>query len=346
MRPPKKTVQCTPREKIGVILVNLGTPEGLDYFSIRRFLQNFLSDSRVVEYNRFLWQIILQTFILTFRPFKVMGSYKKIWNVQLDESPLLTTTRLQAQRLQHALGKVSTSLVVDFAMRYTAPSIEDVLQKLDAAQCKKILLMPLYPQYSSSTTASVSDCAFSVMRNMRWQPVLRILPPYYLEDAYIAALCQSIVKALKAINFKPQKIIASYHGIPVRYHRSGDPYPCMCWRTTRAIQEHPIFQNLGFDKDTLVTTFQSLFGREEWVKPYTEPSLVDYAKSGVESVIMIAPAFAADCLETLEEIEEQHREAFLGAGGKNFAYVPCLNASQEGIDLLQNLATKQLQGWL
>ncbi len=327
-------------ENIGVLLINLGTPDGTDIASLRRYLREFLSDYRVIEINKIKWQFILNAFILPSRPKKIQQAYKSIWNHHLNEGPLMTITRSQAEKLQTALNGCVHNVVVDYAMRYGNPSINSKLKSLLQRGCRHILIMPLYPHYSSPTTATVVDKVADSLKNMRRQPILRTLPPYMDEPIYIQALANSVTQHLKNLPYTPEHIIATYHGVPKRYITNGDPYRCHCKKTTKLLQAQ-LNLNIPF-----TTTFQSIFGKEEWVKPYTNVTLRKMAKDGVKNITTIAPAFSADCLETLEEIQQELCEDFISSGGQNFSYIPCLNDSNDGIHLLHHLTLRELQGWI
>tara|TARA_B100001121_G_scaffold307712_1_gene329802 strand:- start:1462 stop:2457 length:996 start_codon:yes stop_codon:yes gene_type:complete len=319
--------------KTGVLLINLGTPDSTSWWDIRRYLKEFLSDRRVIEVNPIIWQIILNLFILTFRPAKTAKAYKKIWRKENNESPLLFFTREQAKKLNDRIK--NEKLTVDFAMRYGNPSIRSRLIKLKDDGCEHIIILPLYPQYAAATTATVCDEVYRSLMNMRWQPSLQILPHYESEPKYIDALVSSIEKKVKEINWKPDLIISSYHGIPKSYFDKGDPYQCYCQKTTRLMNEK-------FKKIEIKTTFQSRFGPQEWLKPYTDKTLEELPKEGVKNLLIICPGFASDCVETLEEINIAGRESFIKSGGENFDLIPCLNDSSQHIDLLHHLLKKNI----
>mgnify|MGYP001419753363 CR=1 FL=1 len=334
----------TSRAKIGVLLVNLGTPSALDYFSMRRYLSQFLSDRRVVEAPPVLWRTLLQGLLLQIIPFKSRKNYAKIWNAQLDESPLLTITRAQAEKLHDTFTAdqpFGGDMAVDFAMRYGEPNIADKIMRLKELGCDRLLVVPLYPQYSAVTTASVGDNVFDALKKIRWTPALRIVGAYHDHPAYIDALAHSVEKHYKELDFKPDMLLTSYHGLPVEYFKKGDPYHCHCHKTTRLLKE-----KLGLKNHEIGLSFQSRFGKKEWLKPYTEPTVRELAQKGVKNLAIIAPGFAADCVETLEEIEGEIRDAFMEAGGKNFTYIPCLNASPAGMDMLTALTRQNLGGWV
>jgi ferrochelatase len=326
--------------RIGVLLVNLGTPEGTSYWPMRRYLSEFLSDRRVIEWPRAVWQPILQGIVLSVRPRRSGRLYDAIWNRERNESPLRTYTRSQAEKLAAELV-AEENLVVDWAMRYGRPSIAERLEALVAAGCERILLFPLYPQYSATTTATVNDKAFAALQNMRRQPALRTVPPYHDEPTYIDALAESITTHLAELDFEPEIVLASYHGVPVSYFRKGDPYHCHCHKTSRLLRER-----LGWREEQLLTTFQSRFGPEEWLQPYTDKTVERLAKEGVKRIAIVNPGFVSDCLETLEEIAVQNRDIFLGNGGERFSHIPCLNDSPAGIRVITDVVLRELQGWL
>tara|TARA_B100001248_G_scaffold260948_1_gene250650 strand:- start:2530 stop:3522 length:993 start_codon:yes stop_codon:yes gene_type:complete len=319
--------------KSGVLLVNLGTPDSTGWWDIRKYLKEFLSDRRVIEVNPIVWQIILNLFILTFRPSKTAHAYKKIWRKDSDESPLLYFTRNQSKKLNEKIGNKET--IVDFAMRYGNPSISSRLIKLKEEGCENIIILPLYPQYAAATTATVCDEVYRSLMKMRWQPSLQIIPHYESEPLYIDALIKSIDKKISEINWKPDLIISSYHGIPKSYFEKGDPYHCYCHKTTRLLTEN-------FKKIDIKTTFQSRFGPQEWLTPYTDKTLESLPKKGIKNLLVVCPGFASDCVETLEEINIQGRESFLDSGGENFDLVPCLNDNSDHIKLFEKLVSKYL----
>ena len=319
--------------KTGILIINLGTPDSTRWWDIRKYLKEFLSDRRVIELNPIIWQIILNLFILTFRPSKTAHAYKKIWRTDTNESPLLYFTRNQATKLSNKIGNEKT--IVDFAMRYGNPSIRSRLNKLKENGCEHIVILPLYPQYAAATTATVCDEVYRSLMNMRWQPSLQIIPHYESEPKYIEALVNSIEKKIKEINWKPDLIISSYHGIPKSYFDKGDPYQCYCQKTTRLIREK-------FNSVEIKTTFQSRFGPQEWLKPYTDKTLEDLPKNGIKNLLVICPGFASDCVETLEEINMAGRETFINSGGKNFDLISCLNDSPEHIDLFHHIINKYI----
>lgn len=327
--------------RIGVLLVNLGTPDATDAVSVRRYLREFLSDPRVIEWPRVLWLPVLEAIILRRRPKRSGAAYDKIWNREIDESPLRTFTRAQYEKLAEALAKHGDKLTVDWAMRYGNPSIPERLQALKDRGCERILVFPLYPQYSASTTASVNDKVFETLMQWRWQPAIRTVPPYFDDSVYIDALGQSLNASLDKLDWTPEVTLASYHGIPKSYFDKGDPYHCHCQKTTRLLREV-----LGWDDEKLTTTFQSRFGPAEWLTPYTDETLKALVEKGVRRVAVISPGFVSDCLETLEEIAVEAREIFLEAGGENFCYIPCLNDTPQGMKVIRTLTERELRGWI
>jgi ferrochelatase len=327
--------------RIGVLLVNLGTPDSTGYWAMRRYLKEFLSDPRVIEENRLKWWLVLNLIILTVRPRRKGRDYAKIWNRQRDESPLKTITRSQSDQLEEILDKIDRRIRVDWAMRYGNPSIRSRLEALADQNCERILLVPLYPQYAAATTATVCDEAFRALTTMRFQPSLRVAAPYYAEPAYIDALAASLSAELVKLSFKPKVIVASYHGVPEDYVAKGDPYAKQCAETTRLLR-----QKLKLDEERLIMTFQSRFGKAEWVKPYTDATVKALAERGVKDLAVITPGFAADCLETLEEIAMENAEIFKEAGGENFAAIPCLNDSPGGMAVIRDIVLRELKGWV
>ncbi len=328
-----------PSGRVGVLIVNLGTPEGTDFWSIRRYLKEFLSDRRVIETPRAIWLPILQ-FILLTRPRAKGRDYDAIWNRERNEGPLKTITRSQAEKLALALVHLDRDIVVDWAMRYGEPPIGERLRALQAEGCDRILVIPLYPQYCAASTATVGDKVFEALASMRWQPALRIAAPYYDDPVYIDALAASIRAGLAKLDFQPEVVLTSYHGIPQAYFDRGDPYYCHCAKTTRLLGEA-----LKLDAEHLKMTFQSRFGRAEWLKPYTAETLRELAANGAKRVVVVTPGFAADCLETLEEIGVENAAYFRQAGGERFAAIPCLNDSAEGVAVIEAVARRELMGW-
>ena len=319
--------------KTGVLLVNLGTPDSTSWWDVRKYLKEFLSDRRVIEVNPIIWQVILNFFILTFRPSKSAHAYKKIWLSETNESPLLYFTKKQASKLNQKAG--SENIIIDFAMRYGNPSIKSKLANLKELGCENIVVLPLYPQYAAATTATVCDEVYRTLMRMRWQPSLQIIPHYESNTLYIDALINSIEKKTQKIKWKPDLIITSYHGIPKSYFDKGDPYQCYCQKTTRLMKEKYL-------KIDIQTTFQSRFGPKEWLTPYTDKTLERLPEKGIKNLLVICPGFASDCVETLEEIDIQGREIFLKNGGKNFDLIPCLNDSIEHIELFESLIKKYI----
>jgi len=326
--------------RVGVLLVNLGTPDTANAAGVRVYLKEFLSDPRVIEDQGLLWKVILNGIILRRRPRAKARDYQKIWNDENNESPLKTITRSQAEKLASAIAD-RKHVVVDWAMRYGNPSILSRIEALTAQGCDRLLLVPLYPQYSAATSATVCDEAFRVLTRLRAQPTLRVTPPYYNDPDYIEALAVSINAHLAALPFKPEMILASYHGMPKAYVDAGDPYPVHCAATTEALRKR-----LGLGPDKLLMTFQSRFGRDEWLQPYTDKTVERLAKEGVKRVAVVTPGFAADCLETLEEIAGENAEIFKHNGGEEFSAIPCLNDSDPGMDVLRQLVLRELQGWI
>jgi ferrochelatase len=326
--------------KIGVLVLNLGTPDATDYWTVRRYLKEFLSDRRVIDTHPLLWWPILNLVILSFRPQKSGHAYAQIWDREANDSPLRVITRRQAEKLQQRFA-ATPEVLVDFAMRYGKPSTEERLRALQAAGCQKILLLPMYPQYSATTTATANDKAFDILKTMRWEPAVRTAPAYFDQPHYIETLARSIEAGVKALDFVPDVVITSYHGMPISYLEAGDPYHCQCQKTTRLLREH-----LGWPEDKLLLTFQSRFGRAEWLKPYTAETLQALPGKGIKKIAILAPAFSVDCIETLEEIAITGREQFMAAGGEAFGYIPCLNDSEGGMAMLEQMVRRELGGWL
>ena len=319
--------------KTGVLIVNLGTPDSTSWLDIRKYLKEFLSDRRVIEVNPLLWQIILNVFILNLRPSKTAKAYKEIWMKNVNMSPLLYYTQKQTQKLSDSSSE--KNVIVNFAMRYGNPSIKKKIAELHAEGCENLIILPLYPQYAAATTATVCDEVYRVLMEMRWQPSLKIVPHYESDPLYIDALVNSLNKKIKEISWKPDLIIASYHGIPKKYFDKGDPYHCYCHKTTRLISEK-------FNSVEIKTTFQSRFGPQEWLQPYTDKTLEKLPKEGFKNVLTICPGFSSDCVETLEEILIQGKESFIDSGGENFDMVPCLNDNDDHISLLKSLVQKNI----
>lgn len=325
--------------KIGVMLVNLGTPDGTDFKPMWRYLREFLSDPRVIELSKAIWYPILYGLVLTTRPKKSGANYARIWNREKNESPLRTYTRAQSEKLTEALRDLP-SVVVDWAMRYGNPSTASVAEKLVSQGCDRILSFPLYPQYSATTTATANDQLFRALMKMRAAPAIRSVPPYYAEPVYIEALARSIERHLAMLDFEPEVVITSYHGIPKPYFEKGDPYHCHCQKTTRLLRER-----LGWDEKKLIITFQSRFGAQEWLQPYTDETVEKLAKEGVKSIAIVNPGFSVDCIETLDEIGREAAETFHHAGGEKFAHIPCLNDSAEGMAVIEAMVRRELSGW-
>ena len=330
------------KPKVGILLSNLGTPDNYDYWSMRRYLGEFLSDRRVIDYSPWLWQPLLQLIILTKRPFSSGAAYKSIWNEEANESPLLTITKAQTAKIKIAMqARYGDDVMVDFCMRYGNPSTKSKVREMTEAGCQKILFFPLYPQYAGATSATANDEFFRALLEETWQPTARTVQPYFDDPVYIDAFAQSIEKAYAGLEKRPDLLICSYHGVPKRYLMQGDPYHCHCQKTTRLLKER-----LGWDDTEIKTTFQSKFGPEEWLQPYTVKEVARLAEAGTKNIAVCAPAFSADCIETLEEINEEIFESFEHAGGKDFTYIPCLNDDDVHIKALGTVIERNLQGWL
>ena len=327
-------------QRVGVLLVNLGTPDTADTKGVRVYLKEFLSDPRVIEDQGLRWKLILNGIILRIRPGRKARDYRKIWNFEKNESPLKTITRSQSEKLAAAISD-HDHVVVDWAMRYGNPSIQSRIDALTAEGCDRLLVVPLYPQYSAATSASVCDEVFRVLAGMRAQPILRVTPPYYDDPDYIEALASSISAHLATLPFQPELIVASFHGMPQIYVDKGDPYAAQCIATTDALRKR-----MGLDAEKLILTFQSRFGFDEWLKPYTDKTIEKLAKDGVRRIAVVTPGFSADCLETLEEIAQENAEIFKHNGGEQFAFIPCLNDSEPGMDVIRQLVLRELQGWI
>jgi ferrochelatase len=332
-------VQIAPA-RVGVLLVNLGTPDTADAHGVRVYLREFLSDPRVIENQGLLWQLILNGIVLRIRPARKAKDYLKIWNSEKNESPLKTITRAQSDKLAASIAD-RQHVIVDWGMRYGNPSIKSRLDALMAQGCARILVMPLYPQYSAATSATVIDKVAVALKDMRAQPTMRFTPPYYDEPSYIDALAVSIDKHLVTLPYKPDTIIASFHGMPQSYIAKGDPYQAHCVATVEALRKR-----MGLDEKGLMLTFQSRFGYQEWLQPYTDKTVERLAKEGVKRIVVVTPGFSADCIETLEEIVQENAEIFHKAGGQEFSAVPCLNDSDEGMDMIRQLVLRELQGWV
>ncbi len=330
-----------PRAKVGVLIANLGTPDSTSYWPMRRYLNEFLSDKRVIDYPNWKWQPLLQLIILSKRPFSSGKAYESIWNKELDESPLLTITKAQTAKLKALLSdRYGSDVVVDFCMRYGNPSTESKIRALKEQGCEKIIFFPLYPQYSAPTTATANDAAFKALMKMNWQPSIRTVPAYFEHPAYIEALATSVREAY-AVENPPDKLVVSFHGVPERYRDEGDPYYCQCMKSTRLLREA-----LGWEEEAIDTAFQSQFGPEKWVGPATVEHVAELAKAGTRNIAVIAPAFASDCIETLEEINEEIGDAFKEAGGEHFTYIPCLNDRDDHMKALLALISNEAKGWL
>jgi protoporphyrin/coproporphyrin ferrochelatase len=328
--------------RVGVLLMNLGTPEGTTYWPMRRYLKEFLEDKRVIETNRFVWWMILNLIILTIRPTKKGRDYAAIWNNERDEGPLKTITRAQTEKVAASLAHLGEGrLVFDWAMRYGKPDVKSRLQSLLDQGCDRILLVPLYPQYAAPTSATACDQAFRALMEMRWQPAVRVAPPYHDDPVHITALANSIRAHLASLDHEPEVILCSFHGMPKSYLIKGDPYYCHCAKTWRLLREE-----LGMSPERLMLTFQSRFGPEEWLQPYTDKTVEALAKRGVKRIALIAPGFSADCLETLEELDVENREIFMANGGTDFSYIPCLNDDEGGIDTISAVVERELMGWV
>ncbi len=326
--------------RIGVLLLNLGTPDGTDYWSMRRYLKQFLSDRRVIEVPQLIWWPILNLIILTKRPGPKGRDYATIWNNERNEGPLKTITRNQAEGLAARLGS-DPRIIVDWAMRYANPSTESRIRALQEQGCERLLLVPLYPHYAAATTATACDEAFRALMKLRWQPAVRVAPAYHDDPAYIDALATSMEASLAKLEFEPEIILATFHGMPQKYLDKGDPYHCQCQKTSRLLRER-----LGIANERWRTTFQSRFGNDPWLQPYTDKTVEALAKQGTKRLALVAPGFSADCLETLEELDVENREIFMHNGGEKFAYLPALNDSPEGLRVIETIARRELQGWL
>jgi protoporphyrin/coproporphyrin ferrochelatase len=327
-------------QRVGVLLVNLGTPDTSDAKGVRVYLKEFLSDPRVIEDQGLRWKLILNGIILRIRPGRKARDYQKIWNTEKNESPLKTITRAQAEKLAEAIAD-HAHVVVDWAMRYGNPSIRSRIDALTAQGCDRLLVVPLYPQYSAATSATVCDEVFRVLADMRAQPTLRVSPPYYDDPDYIEALAVSIKAHLASLPFQPELIVASFHGMPQKYVDKGDPYQAQCIATTDALR-----RRMDLDASKLLLTFQSRFGFDAWLQPYTDKTIAQLAKDGVRRIAVVTPGFSADCLETLEEIAQENAEIFKHNGGEQFAAIPCLNDSEPGMDVIRQLVLRELQGWI
>ncbi len=326
---------------IGVLLVNLGTPEAATPAAVRTYLKEFLSDKRVIEKDTLLWKFILNGIILPIRSRRKARDYEKIWNKEKNESPFKTITRSQAEKLSSILEPLGKHVLVSWAMRYGEPSIASRLQALTTWGCDRILIMPLYPQYAAATTATVCDETFRFLMQQRRQPAIRVLPAYYEDPYYIEVLASSLKAEIKSLPFKPDVIVASYHGLPKECSLKGDPYESQCVRTTQLLREQ-----MGLDENKLMLTYQSRFGRAKWLEPYTIKTMKALAKKGVKNLVVVTPGFSSDCLETLEEIAQENAHVFKRYGGENFAAIPCLNDSEAGMLMIWQLAMRELKGWV
>jgi ferrochelatase len=328
--------------RIGVLLMNLGTPEATDYWSMRRYLKEFLSDRRVIETSRLIWWPVLNLIILTKRPGPKGRDYASIWNKERNEGPLKTITRSQAEKLaEHLRETAGDRVVVDWSMRYGKPVTRERIQALLEQACDRILIVPLYPQYSAATSATACDQAFRALMDMRWQPAIRVAPPYHDDPVYIDAVVTAMRRDLARLDFEPEVILVSFHGVPKSYLLKGDPYHCHCVKTWRLMREA-----FGWPEERFRLSFQSRFGTEEWLRPYTDETVTALAKSGVKRLAIVAPGFTADCLETLEELDGENRHYFEENGGERFAYLPCLNDGEEGMRVIRHVVERELKGWV
>ncbi|MGQ4273560.1 ferrochelatase [Terrihabitans sp. B22-R8] len=327
--------------KIGVLIVNLGTPDGTSYWPMRRYLKEFLSDRRVIETSRLIWWPVLNLIVLTKRPGPKGHDYATIWNNERDEGPLKTITRAQCEKLSARMADLGEDVVFDWAMRYGNPSIASRIDALHAQGCERLLVVPLYPQYAAATTATVCDKVFDKLKTMRWQPILRVAPPWHDDPVYIRAVKGSIEDHLATLNWTPDVILSSFHGVPKSYLEKGDPYHCHCAKTWRLLREE-----MGLDESRLKMSFQSRFGPEEWLQPYTDETVTALAKSGVKNLAVVTPGFTADCLETIEEIGVENAGYFHDNGGVNFAAIPCLNDTERGMDVIETVTRRELMGWV
>ena len=335
----RPAAQAAP-SRVGVVLVNLGTPDTADARGVRIYLREFLSDPRVIENQGLIWQLILNGIVLVVRPSRKAKDYLKIWNTDRNESPLKTITRAQAEKLAASIAD-QKHVIVDWGMRYGNPSLKSRIDALTAQGCDRILVMPLYPQYSASTSATVVDKVAGALKDMRAQPTVRFTPPYYDDPGYIDALAVSIERHLATLSFKPERIIASFHGMPQSYIDKGDPYQAQCVATIEALRAR-----MGLDEKGVMLTFQSRFGYQEWLQPYTAQTVEQFAKDGVRRIAIVMPGFSVDCIETLEEIALENAEIFHKAGGQEFSAIPCLNDSDEGMDVIRQIVLRELQGWI
>ena len=333
----EKDYQHGSKEKVGILITNLGTPDAPNTSSLKIYLNQFLSDPRVIEVPKIIWQIILRLFILQLRPRKSAKTYKSIWTK--EGSPLLNISKKQLEAIRSRLEKKSKNTYIELGMRYGNPSIKNALEVLQKNQARKLLILPLYPQYCAATTGSTFDSVSEILQTWRWIPEIRFINQYFEEKKYIEALSYSISNFWKK-NKKPQMLVFSYHGIPKKYHLKGDPYHCFCLKTTRLVKEH-----LKLADDEVITTFQSRFGSQEWLQPYTDQTLKELPNKNIKNIHIISPGFSADCLETLEELEVENKNYFIEAGGNDYKYIPCLNDDELHIDFLVDLIFKNTQGW-
>ncbi|MQT12075.1 ferrochelatase [Rhizobiales bacterium Sp-1] len=338
--PPEGRRRDGAGRRIGVLLVNLGSPAGTSYWPMRAYLKEFLSDRRVIEVPRAIWWLILNGIILSVRPQKSGKNYASIWNNDLDEAPLKTITRAQADGLTERLADGS-DIVVDWAMRYGCPTIESRIGRLLDRGCDRVLVVPLYPQYAAATTATVNDAVFGVLKRLRFQPALRTAAPWHDDPVYIDALARSLERHLAGLDFEPEVVLASFHGVPLEYIQKGDPYRRQCEETVRLLRAR-----LGWPEERLMLTFQSRFGKAEWLQPYTDKTVERLAREGVKRMAVMMPGFVADCLETIEEIGVENAEIFRHAGGERFAAIPCLNADEEGMAVIERVVRRELEGWV
>ncbi len=330
-----------PKTKLGVLISNLGTPDGYGYFAMRRYLSQFLSDRRVIDYSPLFWQPLLQLVILSKRPLTSGAAYRSIWNRERNESPLRTITRTQCDKLRDRLERhMPGAVCVSYGMRYGSPSIPSRVEEMIENGCRRILFMPLYPQYSATTTATSVDELNRTLAGIRWQPTVRTVMSYGDHPAHIEALRQSVLGHYETLDFEPQRLLLSFHGLPQRYLELGDPYHCQCQKTARLLRE-----SLNWPETALQTCFQSLFGKEEWLQPYTVKTVAQLPAEGIVDIAMMAPGFSSDCVETLEEIQDEIKEAFIEAGGRNFSYIPCLNDTEAHIDMMETIILENLAGW-
>ena len=327
-------------KKIGILLTNLGTPEGTDFWSVRTYLKEFLSDKRVIEAKGPVWWAILNGVILTIRPGRSGHAYAQIWNNEANESPLKTITRAQAEGVAKAFSK-SPDISVDWAMRYGKPSLEEGTNRLIGQGCTHILVFPLYPQYSAATTATAMDKFNDALRKIRHQPEVRSVPPYFDDDGYISAVADSIQQHQSTLDWQPDAIVASFHGLPVDFITNGDPYQAHCEKTAQLLRD-----KLKLSSDQFVLSYQSRTGRAVWIGPDTEDTLTELANNGKRKVLVVTPGFSSDCVETLEEIQIRAAEVFANAGGEQFSFVPCLNSSDASVAMMKDLIVRELSGWI